>query len=108
MLSRLSRVIALLKNPSVSGWPKALVLLAVLYLLMPADLVPDIPIVGWIDDLLVLWLALSNLLQSGRPETSAPAAAASGPSRSEPPLRGPIIDVTPVGQDATAKSDHGR
>jgi uncharacterized membrane protein YkvA (DUF1232 family) len=45
----------LLGDQRVSIWPKALLALAVLYVLSPVDLVPDvIPFVGEIDDLVVL------------------------------------------------------
>lgn len=41
-----------------TGWkPKALTALALLYVLWPADLVPDIPVLGWLDDAGILFLA---------------------------------------------------
>ena len=45
----------LLWDRRVSVWPKALLLLSVLYVLSPIDIIPDvIPFVGEVDDLLVV------------------------------------------------------
>ena len=83
MLSRLKTIIALMRNPKVSKLPKFLVVAAILYVLWPWDLVPDIaPVVGWLDDIMFLIGALSLLLGAApRPKSVAPV--------------GPIIDVTP-------------
>jgi uncharacterized membrane protein YkvA (DUF1232 family) len=45
--------------------PYILFALAILYTISPVDLIPDVPIVGWIDDLLFLLLSGSNLLEKG-------------------------------------------
>ena len=83
MLSRLKTIIALMRNPKVSNLPKVLVVGAILYVLMPFDVIPDMaPVVGWLDDIVFLIGALSLLLGSApRPKPQAPI--------------GPIIDVTP-------------
>lgn len=48
----------LLTDGRVSVWPKALLLLSVLYVLSPLDFIPDvIPFIGEVDDLLVLIVA---------------------------------------------------
>jgi uncharacterized membrane protein YkvA (DUF1232 family) len=40
-----------LRSPQVARWKKALGLLAVAYVLLPVDLVPDVvPLLGWLDD----------------------------------------------------------
>jgi uncharacterized membrane protein YkvA (DUF1232 family) len=80
MLARLARVGALLRDPRVGKLPRIAVLLAVGYLLWPIDLIPDwlVPVVGWFDDLTLLWLALRWLVKSG---TEAPASAISAPTR---------------------------
>jgi uncharacterized membrane protein YkvA (DUF1232 family) len=45
----------LLRDRRVSIWPKALLVLGVLYVVSPVDLVPDfIPFVGEVDDLIVI------------------------------------------------------
>ena len=42
---------AMLRNPGAPGISKIVALLAVVYIISPVDLVPDvIPILGWIDD----------------------------------------------------------
>lgn len=47
------------RQASVLG--KLFVLLAVAYVVWPADLVPDVPVVGWLDDLGVMGLATAWL-----------------------------------------------
>jgi len=83
MLSRLKTIIALLRNPKVSGFPKLLVAGAIAYVLWPADVVPDLaPVVGWLDDIMFLLGALSVLMNAApKPRPGAPG--------------GPVIDVTP-------------
>ncbi len=83
MIARLKTIIALMRNPRVSGFPKVLVVAAIAYLLMPIDVVPDVaPVVGWLDDLVFLLGALSMLLGSA-------------PTPKTPPGDGRIIDITP-------------
>lgn len=95
MIDRLQRVIALLRNPAVPRLPKALVIAAIVYLLLPLDLVPDVPVAGWLEDLLFLWFALGNLLN--RADPPAPGSGAVAPPGAADPVtpKGPIIDVTP-------------
>jgi uncharacterized membrane protein YkvA (DUF1232 family) len=51
-----------LRDPAAPKLPKFMALLAVLYVVMPADLVPDvIPILGWLDDLGLTGVALGYL-----------------------------------------------
>ena len=81
MLSRLKTIIALMRNPKVSKFPKFLVVGAVLYILMPFDAIPDLaPVVGWLDDIMFLVGALTMLFGAA-PKPKEPA--------------GPIIDITP-------------
>ena len=83
MLSRLKTIIALMRNPKVSNLPKVLVVGAILYVLMPFDIIPDMaPVVGWLDDIVFLVGALSLLLGY------APKQKPQAPT-------GPIIDITP-------------
>lgn len=45
----------LLRDPRVSMWPKALLVVGILYMLSPLDLVPDVlPVLGQVDDLVLL------------------------------------------------------
>jgi len=61
--ARLAR--ALLGDRRVPLWVKAVVPALVLYLAMPLDLIPDfIPILGQLDDLLVILLAGSLLVRA--------------------------------------------
>ncbi len=54
----------LLTDPSVDWWRKALLVVALAYLVSPIDLVPDfIPIAGQLDDAIVVALALRILLR---------------------------------------------
>ncbi len=50
-------------------------LLAVLYLISPVDLIPGsvFPVVGWLDDLTFIWLALRWLIKSAPQAPSVPA-----------------------------------
>jgi uncharacterized membrane protein YkvA (DUF1232 family) len=83
MLARLKSIVALMRNPKVSSFPKVMVVGAIVYLLMPVDAIPDIaPVVGWLDDLVFLLGALGMLFGSA-PKPRPPSAS------------GPIIDVTP-------------
>jgi uncharacterized membrane protein YkvA (DUF1232 family) len=72
MLTRLRRVIQLLRDPRVGGLPRVAVIAAVLYLVSPVDLVPELltPVFGFFDDATVLWLSLRWLLKRDpdRPE----------------------------------------
>lgn len=51
--------------------PVLLFILAMLYVLSPVDPIPDVPVVGQIDDILVAAIATLNLLQSWLEDTSA-------------------------------------
>ena len=52
-----------LRHPAAPGWLKAATALLVLYLLSPLDLVPDtLPIIGVVDDLILLPMAVHWLL----------------------------------------------
>lgn len=49
------------RDPSASVFGKLFVLLAVVYVVSPVDLIPDVPFVGWLDDIGVMGLAMSWL-----------------------------------------------
>jgi len=58
-----------LRDPRVSVWPKALLVGAFAYVLMPFDLIPDaIPFVGEIDDAVVVIVAARWFMQWCPPE----------------------------------------
>ena len=53
-----AHVATYVRSRSVARWKKVLGVLAVLYTILPVDLVPDvIPIFGWLDDVGFLTLA---------------------------------------------------
>ena len=49
------------KQRPVGAW--ILFGLAVIYTISPVDLIPDIPVVGWIDDMTLLVSSVLNLIQ---------------------------------------------
>jgi uncharacterized membrane protein YkvA (DUF1232 family) len=49
------------KDPSASVFGKLVVFVALIYVVVPIDLIPDVPIVGWLDDIGVMGLATTWL-----------------------------------------------
>ena len=74
MGDRIRRVLALLRDPRTPGLPKLAVALAAVYLLWPLDLVPDfiVPVVGFLDDLVIVWASLRWLVRRGGAAVDAP------------------------------------
>jgi uncharacterized membrane protein YkvA (DUF1232 family) len=61
-------VFRLLRDPRVPGLNKALFGAVAVYMLTPVDLIPDfLGVLGWVDDLYLLGLALGRLLASAGP-----------------------------------------
>ena len=61
-LAKIGRARALVRyfrDPAASVIGKLFVLLAVVYVVSPIDLIPDVPIVGWLDDMGVMSLAVA-------------------------------------------------
>lgn len=57
------------KEKSTAGaW--ILAILSVVYLISPIDIVPDIPVVGWIDDFFISATGILNLIQAEVSKTS--------------------------------------
>lgn len=52
----------------VASW--ILMVLAIIYDILPVDLVPDIPLLGWIDDFLITLVAAINLIQNNKEDIS--------------------------------------
>ena len=64
------------RDASILG--KLFVLAAVFYVVWPADLIPDVPIIGWLDDIGVMGLAtayLSRVIGRYRVETPGESPA---------------------------------
>lgn len=57
----------LLRDPRVPTRSKALVGLTLGYLVTPLDLIPDIPVIGQTDDLLLIAFALNHLIKQAGP-----------------------------------------
>ena len=72
--ARFQRVLTLLRDPRTPKLPRLFLGLAIAYLLWPVDLVPDfaIPVVGYMDDLMLLWVSIRWLFKSG--EAAQPSA----------------------------------
>lgn len=49
------------RDPSAPLAGKLVLFLAVLYAVVPVDMIPDVPVVGWLDDLGVMGLATAYL-----------------------------------------------
>lgn len=63
-------VFRLLRDPKVGGLDKLLFGAVSVYMLTPVDLIPDfLGVLGWVDDLYLLGLALGRLMASSGPDT---------------------------------------
>ena len=58
--------------------PIVFLVLAILYDLSPIDIIPDIPVIGYVDDLMITAIATLNLMQKWFEDTSGILAAALG------------------------------
>jgi len=52
------------RDPSQSVLGKLVMVLAVVYAIVPIDLIPDVPFVGWLDDIGVMGLASAWLART--------------------------------------------
>ena len=70
LLARLRQAAALLTDPRVKKLPRFAVVFALAYLLWPVDLVPDflVPVAGYLDDAVLLWLSMRWLFKSAPAE----------------------------------------
>lgn len=65
-----------LRHPDAPGWLKWGSALIVLYVLSPIDLIPDVlPVIGMVDDLVLVPLAIRWLIKRLPPEIAQAAAA---------------------------------
>lgn len=48
--------------------------LAVIYMISPIDIIPDIPVIGWVDDFFITSTAALNLIQVNIAQTNATLA----------------------------------
>lgn len=68
----------LLRDPRVPLWPKVVFVASFVYAISPLDLIPDflIPVIGWIDDIVILVAAARYFVRACPPEVVAEHAAA--------------------------------
>jgi uncharacterized membrane protein YkvA (DUF1232 family) len=106
LLARLRLTGRLLRDPAVPVPTKALPVLAALYLLFPLDFVPDlIPVLGQLDDLGVIIIALEAFVHLSPPGLVAFHQAALAQGRRYQPM--PRVPVETPGEviDAEFHSD---
>lgn len=60
-VGRLRALVRFFKDGNASILGKLFVLAAAFYVVWPADLIPDVPVIGWLDDLGVMGLATAYL-----------------------------------------------
>ena len=58
-IGRARALVRYFRDPAASAFGKLFVLAAVIYVVSPVDLIPDVPIVGWLDDMGVMSLAVA-------------------------------------------------
>jgi uncharacterized membrane protein YkvA (DUF1232 family) len=60
MLVQIRLILQLMGDRCISGWIKIIPLAGLIYLFSPIDLIPDItlPVIGYLDDVLVIWLIM--------------------------------------------------
>jgi uncharacterized membrane protein YkvA (DUF1232 family) len=72
-----------LRHPAAPAWLKVGTALIVLYVISPIDLLPDVlPVIGIVDDLVLVPLAIRWLLKRLPPELAAASAGVPGARRS--------------------------
>ena len=63
-IGHLSALTQFFRDPSASLAGKLFVVLAMAYVIMPFDLIPDmIPVLGWLDDLGVMGMAMAYMVR---------------------------------------------
>lgn len=78
--ARLRQAAALMADPRVKKLPRFAVVLALAYLFWPVDLVPDflIPLAGYLDDAVLVWLSMRWLFNSKPESEQIPPSASNG------------------------------
>jgi uncharacterized membrane protein YkvA (DUF1232 family) len=73
-MNKFTQVFQLLSDPRVAKLPRLAVVLAVVYLISPVDLVPDLlfPVAGYLDDITLVWLSLRWLFKQRDPLEAIP------------------------------------
>lgn len=60
-IGRARALVRYFRDPEASIFGKLFVFAAAFYVVWPADLIPDVPVVGWLDDLGVMGIATAHL-----------------------------------------------
>ena len=74
-MNPLTRLIALMRDPRTPKLPRFLVIAAMIYTLSPIDIIPEAivtPLLGYLDDLMLLWLSTRWLFKSNTNVTVEP------------------------------------
>jgi len=70
-IRRLIRVWRFLRRPDVGLAPKLVALVTLLYIISPVDLLPGVPLLGWLDDAVAAalgWTLLNLLVEAAEPD----------------------------------------
>lgn len=84
-VGRARALVRYFRDPSASFLGKLFVLAAVVYVILPVDLIPDVPLIGWLDDLGVMALAVGWMWKVVARYREVPETA----GRATPPLARP-------------------
>lgn len=77
-IGRARALVRYFRDSKASIVGKLFVLAAVVYVISPVDLIPDVPIVGWLDDMGVMSLAVAFMWKTiGRYREAPPSAEGS-------------------------------
>ncbi|HEY1127961.1 MAG TPA: YkvA family protein [Roseateles sp.] len=88
------------RDPDAPAWLKAGTALIVLYVLSPIDLIPDfIPVLGLLDDVVLVPLAIRFLLKLTGTARSRPGAASAQRSRERSGVDEGFVGNTPGARD---------
>ena len=64
LLRRIKGIIPMLKDRAVPFWKKAILIAAIIYLILPVDLIPPlVPVFGWLDDI-IIWVAILYFMRT--------------------------------------------
>jgi len=83
-VGRARALVRYFRDREASMLGKLFVLMAVVYVVSPIDLIPDVPIVGWLDDIGVMGLAVAWMWKIvGRYREAPQLSEAAGEGRRE-------------------------
>jgi uncharacterized membrane protein YkvA (DUF1232 family) len=77
-IGRIRALFRYFKDRDASIFGKLFVFAAAFYVAWPADLIPDVPVIGWLDDLGVMGIATAWLSRVLRRYREVPSAESAG------------------------------